>query len=258
MSYVPSYPPRASARLLLARMSHSRGSVGGYRLRAIHHPSLAQGRLNHEIGRIAILLDLFRRHDNGIDRCRARKAPVNLLGHSIAIELAALDDQEIDVTVGSHLTSCIRTEKDDFLRIRGFDDALHNVSQDLLIWSSGFSRAAFRLHANFSAGIDLVAIDRKPANRTRQGKIVKFSSAPIVYRKANGCLLGGTKGIHLTSWHVCPGKPIRSVSWDAPIGQPTGGHFGRGFAQSFRVTSSGNLRASGSPQFEREFQTRFS
>src|SRR5437762_2108442 len=117
-----------------ARLSHSWGSVGGSRLRAIDDLSLTQGRADHQVRRIAIALDLFRRDDHDIDRrTRAVQVTINGPGEASAMELASLDDQKIDITVGSHLAARRRPEQNDLLRLGHLDDAPDDVPKDF--WS---------------------------------------------------------------------------------------------------------------------------
>src|SRR5271157_1210334 len=90
--------------------------------------------MNHQIGRIAIELDLFRCHDHDIDgRALAAKVTINGGSQSPAVELARLDDQKIDVAVRSHLAPRRRAEEDDLVRLRGLDDAADDVGQDRLV-----------------------------------------------------------------------------------------------------------------------------
>src|SRR5947208_676660 len=90
----------ASARLLLARLSHSRGSSGGRRLRPIDNPSFFQGRANHQTVRMAIALHLLGSDNHDIDGGLGLiEMMVNQVGEALAMELAALDDEEIQIAM---------------------------------------------------------------------------------------------------------------------------------------------------------------
>lgn len=64
--------------MLRARFSHSRGSFGGRRLRAIDDSAPSQRRRDDQVGIIAIALDFFGHYHNDIDRSpRAAQAAID-------------------------------------------------------------------------------------------------------------------------------------------------------------------------------------
>ena len=106
----------------------SRGSSGGSRLRDIDHFALFEGRANHKTMRVAVTVDLIGSDDHDVDRgVRAGQLMVNRRRHAPPIELAPLDDQEINITARSHFTACRRAKKNDLLRLR----SLYNTADDI-------------------------------------------------------------------------------------------------------------------------------
>jgi hypothetical protein len=70
------------------------------------------------------------------------------------LNLPARHDEEIDIAIWSHLTACCRTEKDDLVWLRFLDNALNDLSEDLLVRACGFLTASFGSHPEFSTSRD--------------------------------------------------------------------------------------------------------
>ncbi len=116
----------------------------------MHDLPLPQGRVVDQVRRVAILVDVLGRGHHDINsRACAGEVPVDIPANPVAIELAALDDQEISVAVRTHLISRGRPEEDDLVRFRGFDDALNDFGQDLLVYLPVFAMASFVFHGDW-------------------------------------------------------------------------------------------------------------
>src|SRR5438128_6885003 len=90
--------------------------------------------MDNEGQAVAIPLDILRRHDDDIHRLTdAKKVHVDFFRQTPTVEVPALDDQQIDIAVGSHLVPCGGPEQDDFVRLRDLDDALDNGVQGFLV-----------------------------------------------------------------------------------------------------------------------------
>ena len=121
------------ARLLLARLSHSRGSSGGKRSGGIHHLPLAQRRFDDQVGHVAVPLDIFRGDDNHVHRTAdAHKLAVD--SHRQApTARCGFHDKQIHIAIRSAGSPGARAEKDDLLRVRHLDNSGNNLIQLALI-----------------------------------------------------------------------------------------------------------------------------
>jgi hypothetical protein len=89
---------------------------------------------------IAIFLDLFRRNHNDIHRLAdTEHIPVNLSRHTAAVIFAPFDDQQIYITIRSHLSTCCRTEKDNLLGLNRLYNSPHDLLKDAFVQDFLFS-----------------------------------------------------------------------------------------------------------------------
>jgi hypothetical protein len=92
---------------------------------------LLQRWFNDKAMGIAIFLDLFRRNHNDIHRLAdTEHIPVYLSRHTAAVIFAPFDDQQIYITIRSHLSTCCRTEKDNLLGLNRRHNSPHNFLKD--------------------------------------------------------------------------------------------------------------------------------
>src|SRR5580704_3226707 len=94
-----TFSSRACARLLCARRSHSRGSMGGHRLGFIDDLPLADGRTYHQAMCVTVTLHFFGSYNYRIHTDFARQTTVNRRRNPITAELSALDDKEVEIAI---------------------------------------------------------------------------------------------------------------------------------------------------------------
>ena len=114
--------------------------------------------------RVAITLDFLRRHDHGIDADRPGQIAVDCSRDAMAIELPALDNQQIEVAVGAHGATRRRPKQDDPLRLGSLHDPLDNVRKDCRI---GFAHSFFCFGIQWHGRLSMWRVSVYPADVPR-------------------------------------------------------------------------------------------
>ena len=92
--------------------------------------ALAQRWSNDETVPVAVLFELLWGHHEDIHGLSDTiQAHVNITNDLARVVVSALDDQDIDITVGTHLPARRRTKKDDALRLGHVHNPPDNVLQ---------------------------------------------------------------------------------------------------------------------------------
>jgi len=112
----------------------------------IHLFALAQRWSDDETVPVVVLLELLWGHHEDIHGLSgAIQAHVNITNDLAQIVVSALDDQDIDVTMGAQLPASRRTKKDDALRL----GHVHNPPDNVL--QGGFAESVGLCHRCLSA-----------------------------------------------------------------------------------------------------------
>src|SRR5262249_34448593 len=99
----------------------------------IDFSTLLQRRFNDKAMGIAIFVDLFSRHHNDIHRLAdTEHIPVYLSRHTTAVIFAPFDDQQIYITIRSHLSTCCGAKKDNLLPPNRRHNPPHDLLKDLV------------------------------------------------------------------------------------------------------------------------------
>src|SRR5512133_1006888 len=97
-------------------------------------PTLAQSVVEHRAGHVAPLLDVCLGDDDDVGR-QAQRRQQALQAHDLAVVVldTRLDDEQVDVAVGSGLAARVRAEEDDARAGRGLCDPARGFVDDVVV-----------------------------------------------------------------------------------------------------------------------------